>query len=116
MSGDGYLVAAGALHPSGITYMYVHGPDELMPVELPGTTVAKLVLAAEQRQRGGREALADGATIARGTRHETLFSLALERVRAGLGYERVLDEMAAINTTRCDPPLERRDVEEQVRG
>jgi hypothetical protein len=113
-SSDGYLIAAGALHPTGHVYAYEGGVDEIT-VLARGWLEEAAMLGREARAWADR-ALAEGDEIPKGQRNETLFHLALQLIRQGAGREDALARLLDVNRVQCRPPLDLGEVRKQVNG
>jgi hypothetical protein len=114
VSDDGYLIGAGALHPTGHVYAYEHtGPI----VELPIETYNHLLALGRQGQADTRERIAAGERVGEGQRHEALKVHVLQLIRSGLEPGRLLGEALAFNRDTLGPPtLDEKEVARQVRG
>jgi hypothetical protein len=114
VSGDGYLIAVPALHERpGVIYQYVHDGEI---AELPRAMYDRLIELGGESRTDARRAYEAGEPIPTGTRGETIFSLALERVRAGVPRRAIVEELLQVNAAQCKPPLDQRQVEEQIDG
>jgi hypothetical protein len=78
VSGDGYLIGAGALHTSGHVYAYVGDPDVGI-AELAAETYERLLVLGGEAQEHVRRTLEAGEALVEGLRRDTLF----DRARAG---------------------------------
>jgi hypothetical protein len=106
-------VVAGK-HPSGTAYT-VNGDPAAMPM-LPGTLwelwraqIARPKVAAEKRVN-------TGSRIASGGRNEALIREAGRLRHMGYSAETISAALQQINAERCDPPLERAEVETIARS
>jgi hypothetical protein len=114
-SSDGYLVGAGALHPSaGIIYRYLDPDAEIET--MPAGIYDLLVALGEQTQERVARSFETGEQIPEGQRSETIFHIALELVRAGKPRAEILDRLLQVNREQCQPPLDESLVEKQIKG
>ena len=81
VSEDGYLVGAGAIHPSGAIYSYVENGGI---AELPVAIYDLLVQLAAQGRVETRRRFETGEPIPEGHRDVALFWLAVELLRGGV--------------------------------
>jgi hypothetical protein len=109
--GAGYVVAAPSQHISGKFYEWeLSSPDK--PLEPPQW----LVLATNGNTSTAQTNLpADGAPIIDGQaggvgRKRTLHSLGRTMRARGLTGEEIFAALAAVNASRCNPPLDEKDV------
>jgi hypothetical protein len=111
---DGYVVGVPGLHElAGVVYEYVRDGEV---ATLPADVYERLYALGGESRSEQRRAFAAGEPIPTGSRRETIFGLALERVRDRVGRAEIIDELAAVNEARCTPPLERDQVAEQIDG
>jgi hypothetical protein len=110
LQGDGaYIILPPSRHPDGGRYEWVEG-SEL--VDLPEELITP---DEERRTESGPASLGprftdDGGPIPEGERNNTLTRIG-GRLRAqGLDREEVLEELLAVNESRCQPPLGSREV------
>jgi hypothetical protein len=113
-SSDGYVVGVPGLHELvGVVYGYVRDGEI---ATLPALMYERLRGLAGENRAESRRAYKAGEPIPEGGRRETMFGLALERVRGGHSRTAVLAELLDVNAAQCRPPLDRRQVEEQIDG
>ena len=113
-SSDGYLVGAAAVHPTGHVYDYVNGVEEI--AVLPREMYDRLVeLGNESREQAARS-FETGEPIPTGHRNDTIFSLALDLVRAGKRHAEILERLLQVNREQCQPPLGEDLVRKQLEG
>ena len=109
-----YFVAPPAIHPTGVEYEFA---NDLAPTELNHDQYLQLLTQARQAVvEQARELQTDGGKVAPGNRRMTLFSLARKMAYGGMPEDSTLTAMLDWNATRCEPPLTREQVEEQVSG
>jgi hypothetical protein len=111
----GYVVAPPSMHRSGVPYEWEVPPAdlELQPggVSLPdlphwiASPVPVVQPVPEQ----------EGSTIPTGSRNDTLFRIGRGLRLRGLSDEAVAAALRADNEARCDPPLERDELERLIR-
>jgi hypothetical protein len=109
----GYIVAAPSLHASGKRYKW-RGTVEPSPMPswlltLLTTERAKpegKAAAAAAPRRAATTSSAGGALIAAGERNKRLFRIACGLRGNGSTHQQIVEELAAINSTRCAPPLD----------
>ena len=117
----GYVVGVGSVHPSGEVYEYAdgRGPSSVDIAEMPDWLTAILtgadpeptpekpiaVPAPVQRQE------ADPIRVPEGSRNQHLTSLAGRLQNTGIPVEVLAEALWAENEKRCDPPLDRAEVE-----
>jgi hypothetical protein len=100
--GDGgYVVAPPSPGPNGRPYKLLHD-RELAP--LPGWVLEHL----EERRSSSST---PDATISAGTRNSTFASMAGAMRRRGFAEDAILAALEVTNRTRCEPPLERDELE-----
>jgi hypothetical protein len=107
---DGGYVVAPPSHTSYGHYVWLRPLRPLAELPLPPAWLHQALDAAcRQPSRGGVNAAAPGRW-ARGRRNEELFRLACRLRRAGLSEGELLAALREVNRTRCDPPLDDREV------
>ncbi|HEY0100851.1 MAG TPA: bifunctional DNA primase/polymerase [Pyrinomonadaceae bacterium] len=109
----GYIVAAPSLHASGQRYEW-RGTAE--PSPLPSWLLTLLTkerakpeskaATAGATPRSGVTTNASGALIPAGERNKKLFRIACALRGDGSTHQQIVEELAAINSTRCAPPLD----------
>lgn len=114
VSSDGYFVAAGGLHPSGIVYAYENGTTAI--ADLPVKAYDRIAELGEQSRVEARQAFVEGTPILEGQRSESLFGLALELTRAGTTEAALLERLLGVNRAQCRPPLDEQLVRKQLDG
>jgi hypothetical protein len=113
-SSDGYVVGVPALHElPGVVYEYVR--DEGLAV-LPAAMYQQLLALGTAARATARASYTAGDPIPVGARRETLFSIALEQIRAGAERPAIVAHLLAVNDAQCRPPLLARQVHEQLEG
>jgi hypothetical protein len=113
-STDGYVVGVPALHEiDGVVYEYVRDGEI---ATLPPEMYERLRELAGESRTESRRAFQAGEPIPTGERRETIFGLALERVRNGESRKAIVAVLHEVNAAQCRPPLDRRQVEEQISG
>jgi hypothetical protein len=110
---DGYLVGAGALHASGVVYRY---ESNGAIAELPVAIYDRLVELGGETRAEARKRFATGEPIREGHRDVAIFWHAVELLRAGTGERTALEQLLALNAAHCEPPLDAKLVEKQLRG
>ncbi|MGH7745816.1 MAG: bifunctional DNA primase/polymerase, partial [Candidatus Dormibacteria bacterium] len=106
----GYVLAPPSV-VDGVAYVYEaeHGPREIAPVTLP--PLPSWLRDALTRPRASVALGADDAApIAAGARNTTLASIAGTMRRRGLASDEIVGALAVLNTRRCMPPLDEREV------
>jgi replicative DNA helicase len=113
-SSDGYVVGVPGQHElPGVVYRYVrNGEIATLPIE----TYLSLRALAYATQTEVRSAFETGGSIPVGSRRETMFSIALERFRAGVEREAIVEQLLAVNQAQCDLPLSAAQVRAQIDG
>lgn len=103
----GYVVAPPSVHPeTGSRYRFSARREY---AELP-----RFLLDAEKRRNGSAPPVGDA--IPAGARNEKLTSLAGTMRRRGMGEAEILAALVVANEQRCQPPLEREEVESIARS
>ena len=116
-----YFVCPPALHPTGVAYEFVAGLgiEDVGFAELPADVYRDLCARARRATSQTRAQLSvdAGAKFRHGDRGRALFRFAclLRRWYAD-DYDAILDATLRYNEQRCEPPIERQRVEQQVRG
>lgn len=109
-SDDGYIVAPPSIHPNGRTYEWEYDPEEYDIAEAD-ETVLKLLSV-------GKKPVTDTFTapdkIPDGKRNDTIFKMACSLQARGLGDASILAACLSENKSKCDPPLDEREVERIV--
>jgi hypothetical protein len=114
VSKDGYLIGAGALHPTGWVYRYL---DEAAPiVELPIGIYEQIVALDREHRAGVRRLFAEGEPIPKGDRNIGLFWLAVDLLRTGMEPGEALERILKTAREQCCPPLEPKRAREQFKG
>jgi len=109
-----YFVAPPAIHPSGVEYEFA---NDLEPAGLTFEAYRDLLTQARQAVVEQADILqTTGGKVAPGNRRMTLFSLARKLAYMGTPEDATLDTCLRWNEARCEPPLTREQVEEQVSG
>lgn len=109
-SGDSYVVAPPSRAVDGTGYSWAATPERGAPLPvMPDRLRAPFTRATSER----RETTADraGDPIPEGGRDNYLASIAGTMRRRGCTRDEIEALLFAINDSRCDPPLDRRDVE-----
>jgi hypothetical protein len=106
LKGDGgYIILPPSLHPDGNRYEWLrHAPPEDLPEDL---LADDRETSSGTRPRNGPRRLRsydDGGPILKGTRDDALASIGGLLRAQGLEQGEILDELMAINETRCQPP------------
>jgi AAA domain/Bifunctional DNA primase/polymerase, N-terminal len=114
VSEDGYLIGAGAIHPSGWVYRYDNGADTV--AELPADVYDLLVELGGRTRAETRRRFAEGEPIPEGNRDAGIFWLAVELLRDGVEPATVLARTLEAGRTQCVPPLDEKLVRKQFRG
>ena len=112
-SEDGYLVGAGALHPTGWVYQYV-GNGAI--AELPAAIYDRLAELAGATRADTRHRFEAGEPIPKGHRDIALFWKAVELLRTPMSEPTVLERLLELNARQCRPPLDDEFVRKQLRG
>ena len=107
LRGDGgYVVAPGSVHPTGITYTapakWPTSLDEL-PIFSPAWLAPRASLPSPTVEAQ--------ATIPAGRRNAVLTTCAGAMQRRGMSPDAILAALRVENASKCDPPLEEREVE-----
>ena len=113
VSEDGYLVGAGALHPSGAVYTYV---NDGAIAELPPAAYDRLVELGGDTRAETRRRFETGEPIPEGHRDLAIFWHAVELLRGDLGEREALNRLLELNTAQCRPPLDAKLVKKQLAG
>ncbi len=119
--GDGgYVVLPPSLHPNGERYEWLCSPDDMDVAEADVNVYALIDYVARNGRAGttsestGKFRLPD--KVKSGERNDTLFKYAAHLRAIGRSDEEMLNSVMGANFTRCDPPLDSRDVERIVRS
>lgn len=113
-SSDGYVVGVPGLHElDGVVYSYVTDGEI---AELPSAMHERLSALGGESRADTRRAFEAGESISTGNRRETIFSLALGRVRDGANRTAIVAELQTVNAAQCSPPLDPGQVEAQIDG
>jgi hypothetical protein len=116
-SDDGYVVTVPGLHESyeqlGVVYEWVRDGEF---AELPLEVYARLAELGDNTRQVLRQAVRDGEPIGEGHRREAVFGYALDRARDGIARKEILAELHERNRAQLRPPLEPRQLEEQLDG
>jgi hypothetical protein len=113
VSEDGYLIAAGALHPTGHVYDYISSNTiTVLPVE----THDLLRELHDEASAEFHEKIARGEPVKEGARHVVVFRAALRALRQGLSPEQALERALMANEKQCVPPYSERLVRKHWRG
>jgi AAA domain/Bifunctional DNA primase/polymerase, N-terminal/Primase C terminal 1 (PriCT-1) len=113
-SSDGYLIGAGALHPTGWVYRYENGAQAL--AKLPTELYELIVRLGQETDARTWHKLENGEPIPKGSRDHALFHQALVLLRAGERPSDVLEQLLQINREQCLPPLDEALVRKQFKG
>jgi hypothetical protein len=113
VSEDGYLVGAGAIHPSGVIYKYENSASI---AELPAGIYDLLVELGGKTRSETRQRCTAGEAIPEGHRDVAIFWEAVELLRAETPVAEALSRLVEINTAQCRPPLDPKLVEKQLKG
>lgn len=111
-----YLVAPGAIHPSGAVYQFATARDELAEFPLE---VANAIVEASGKQKKQRDATlaADpGAKVTAGGRHKLLQEEAGKLAKTTLTEEACFQALWQLNLDRCDPPKDEEEVRSLARA
>jgi AAA domain/Bifunctional DNA primase/polymerase, N-terminal/Primase C terminal 1 (PriCT-1) len=116
VSSDGYLIGAGALHPSGHVYHYENGTEEI--AELSVELYDLIVQLGQETSERTWQKIEDGEPIPEGARNDAIFHRALELIRAGEkeSLSEIFDELLRLNAEQNRPPLDERLVQKQFKG
>ena len=109
----GYVIVPPSVHSSGAAYEFV---DENIPIA-PAPEWLLEKVAQNSAPAEPRQSVAETRTesIRRGKRHDTLVSLAGTMRRPGMTGEEIEAALLAVNTARCEPPLDECEVKELAR-
>jgi hypothetical protein len=114
---DGYVVGVPGLHETyetlGVVYAYIRDGEI---AELPLDVYMRLAELGDEARAMWRRAFRDGEPIPEGNRRHVVFGFALDRVRDGIARKEILAELIERNSAQLQPPLERRQLEEQLDG
>lgn len=105
---EGYIVAPPSVHKSGDEYEWVHNPIETSLAPMPSWL---LELVNNNHQQSQRSTPTVEGTISEGSRNTTLTSLAGSMRRKGMTEQGIKAALLEENSQRCDPPLDKREVE-----
>jgi AAA domain/Bifunctional DNA primase/polymerase, N-terminal len=114
VSSDGYLIGAGALHPTGHVYTYENGTVEI--AELSPELYELIVRVGRETDERTWQKIEEGQPIPKGSRDHALFHHALVALRAGEKPDDVLEQLLRINVEQCTPPLDEELVRKQFQG
>ena len=114
-SDGSYIVAPGSIHPNGEPYEWWASPDECGIADADANVYDFVDYV--QRNGGTDEAAKKPngkfklpEEIKRGRRDETLFKYASHLRSIGRSDEEILLAVSGVNATRCEPPMDSRDV------
>jgi hypothetical protein len=113
VSEDGYLVGAGALHPSGWVYRY---ETNGAVTELPPAAYDRLVELGGQTRTETRRRFDKGEPIPEGHRDVAIFWAAVEAVREHGTQAEALEHVLRLGRELCAPPLDEKLVRKQFQG
>jgi len=102
-SGDGYVLAAGARHPSGAIYAVL---DDSPVAEAPAELIERLT----KKPASEHKLIDDDGPILEGGRDVELMRLAGKYRRDGLEQDEIEAVLRRVNLHRCQPPLDDKDV------
>jgi len=113
-----YLLVPPAIHPSGSVYAFLRSPEDTEIAVLPPSKYAEIVRRAHGAETALRDRLRSdpGAKITEGQRRQTIFRFSCSQQAFGVPADHIVESAHALNESRCDPPLSRRQVESQVDG
>jgi putative DNA primase/helicase len=113
MSDGAIIIVPPSFHASGKRYRWQKGASLL--AKSPGSLPKKWRNHIKAQQNLDKPKLADSETIVTGARNDTLTSLAGKLHNTGIGREALLAALLAVNQ-RCEPPLDKNEVERIVRS
>jgi hypothetical protein len=108
---DAYVVAPPSRHVSGRDYTFedTSRPDETEMAPVPDWLLSEMDCSRDSIElRSIADPIPD--IITDGHRHQHLLSLAGSMRNRGAVEEEIFQSLVAINTSRCDPPLEENEV------
>lgn len=103
----GYVIAPPSKHANGKNYVFEVSTIDLEPAEVPPHFL-KLLTQSDVPEK--KDATLN-QTIIKGTRNETLASIAGSLRSRGADFETIKAALEAINQRQCDPPLPATDIE-----
>lgn len=108
----GYVVVPPSLHASGRRYEWegAHEPWDSQIAPLPGW-LHDLIAHGKARPSGDGNRFEIPQTVTKGGRNRTMFRLAASLRAKGLTKSAILAAVWEENQKRCEPPLERREIE-----
>ena len=108
VSADGYLVFAGALHPTGIVYRRSRRRRRRARDDAAASSSRRRAARARATRERMDEALDDGRADPEGpSGDDTIFHLALELAREGKPRAEILEQALRVNREQCRPPRRR---------
>lgn len=113
--GDGgYVVLPPSPHESGRRYEWGSLPDETPLAEIPAWLLERM--RGTQNGNGAASAPVVGETIAKGTQHATLVSLAGSMRRRGMGEEEIAAALRETNRRRLEDPAPEQHIDRIARS
>lgn len=107
-----YFVAPPSLHPTGVEYAWENDDD---PTELTPEQFETLMAVARQSVESQRRVLSTSSgKVSQGNRRQALVSLVRANAFRGMPHDAILDFAQVWNEAVCDPPLDRRVVEQHT--
>jgi len=116
----GIVLAPPSVHATGTPYQWARGSHPGRIPDIPQGLVRALQEDGPDATVGEREGvvgllMASTDPVPNGTRHETMVSLAAHLRATGCGERGITRQLIAVNQSRCDPPLPRREIEDIAR-
>ena len=114
VKGDGgYVVMPPSVHPNGNAYAWELSSDiaDVRPAACPEWLVALVRTDDTQTPQGRTSRPTDANVIPSGQRNNALASLGGGMRRMGMSQDEILAALQATNLSRCNPPLDDREVE-----